>query len=216
MPYNQDYTRVIGVKVFLENYSKRIFVGELRKTTDNYIFTYDGKYLDHPKAIPLGPELPITRRYFESNKIFESLWDRIPSKRNSAYVDYCDQFNINPEEENIIILLITIGRRGPSSFVFEPIWDDQFSGKDLKLFRKKLNLSTRDFAAAFGISQATIVRIENNKESGKVVLKFLEILYNFPGAAIYYVEKYGCTLHDNIKEKILRQFYDDYQKIKNP
>jgi HipA-like protein len=211
--YRLDYTKVIGVKVFLENYSKRIFVGELKQENDKYIFEYDKKYLNYQKAIPLGPELPLTKGYFESPKIFESFWDRIPSKDNSAYTDYCKQFNISPEEDKIMILLTTIGKQGPSSFVFEPIWSDSFSRKDLKSFRKTLGLSTRDFASSFGISQATIVRIENNKASGLEVLKFLEILYNFPEAAIYYIEKHGAVLHSKIKERLCLQLFSGWADV---
>lgn len=209
---NIDYSQVKAVKVYLERYLRRIPVGELKYETDNYIFTYYETYLHYLKAIPLGVELPLTKRYFESETIFESFWDRVPSKGNPAYSEYCQQFNIRPDETNILVLLVTIGRKGPSSFIFEPIWKDFFTGKELKLFRNKLNLSTREFAAAFGISQATIVRIENNKASGSEVLKFLEILYHFPDAAIYYIEKYGSKLHSKIKDKLINRIEEIKEK----
>lgn len=198
-----DYTRIIGIKVFLEIVSKRILVGDLLYKTGNYVFTYDDKYLNYKKAIPLGPELPLTKQSFQDTKIFESFWDRIPSKHNLFYPEYCRQFNIDPNEDNILVLLATIGSMVPSSFIFEPLWEDSFTGVTLRVFRGILELSTRDFASAFGISQATIVRIENNNASGTEILKFLEILYKFPEtAAIYYVRKYG-KLHSRIKEKVI-------------
>ena len=198
-----DYTKIIGIKVFLEIVSKRILVGDLVYKTGNYVFTYDDKYLNYKKAIPLGPELPLTKQSFQDTKIFESFWDRIPSKHNLFYPEYCRQFNIDPNEDNILVLLATIGSMVPSSFIFEPLWEDSFTGVTLRVFRGILELSTRDFASAFGISQATIVRIENNNASGTEILKFLEILYKFPEtAAIYYVRKYG-KLHSRIKEKVI-------------
>ena len=201
-----DYSKVKAVKVYLESYTKRIPVGELKYEQGKYTFTYYKPYLDHSRAIPLGLQLPLTKRYFESETIFECFCDRIPSKINPAYPEYCEIFNIDPDENNILVLLVTIGRRGSSSFVFEPIWGDSFTGKELKLFRKKLGLSTRDFASAFGITQATVVRIENNKSSGSEVLKFIELLYCFPDVATYYIHKYGCKLHSKIKDQLFSIF----------
>ncbi|MBL9029644.1 MAG: HipA N-terminal domain-containing protein [Caedimonas sp.] len=203
MSYKIDYSEVIGIKVFLERRTKRMLVGRLEQKNRKFIFTYNKMYLNHKKAIPIGQELPLTKQCFESKKIFPSFQERIPLKENPAYPEYCKQFNVSPEENNVFILLATIGRKGPSWFIFEPIWGDTFSGKKLKEFRNKIGLSTRDFGASFGISQATIVRIENNKASGAEVLRFLEILYKFPETAAYYIEKYGSALHSDIKKRVL-------------
>ena len=203
MLYKLDYSKVIGINVFLELRSTRIAVGKLERKQNKYFFTYSEKYLNYKKAIPLGYELPLTKQYFESKELFPFFFDRIPAKENPAYPEYCKQFGISPTEKNPIILLATIGRKGPSWFVFEPIWEDSFSSNDLKMFRKNLGLSTRDLAICFGISQATIVRIENNKASGAEVLKFLDILNEFPEAAAYYIEKYASALHSKSKEKVL-------------
>ena len=48
--------------------------------------------------------------------------DRIPSKENPAYPDYCKSQGISVNETNPIILLIAIGKRGPSTFIFEPVF----------------------------------------------------------------------------------------------
>lgn len=205
MLYKPDYNSIKAVKIYLERYTRRIPVGELKRENGKYIFTYYKSYLYYDKAIPLGVEFPLTKQYFESATIFEAFWDRIPSKNNPAYLDYCNQFNISSEENNIFVLLVTIGRKGPSSFIFEPILDDSFSGQDVKIFRKSLGLSTREFAMAFGISQATIVRVENNKTSGLEVLKLLEIFSKFPDAAIYYIEKYGDKLHCKTRDKLINK-----------
>lgn len=204
MTYKRDYSKIKAVKVYLESYTTRIPVGELRLEKDKYIFTYYKSYLYYEKAIPLGVEFPLTKQYFESPTIFEAFWDRIPSKRNPAYPEYCNRFNISPEENNMLVLLVTIGRKGPSSFIFEPILENNFTGQEAREFRKSLGLSTRKFAKAFNISQATISRLESKKISGSEVLKLLEIFSKFPEAAIYYIEKYGKGLHSKIKDKLIR------------
>lgn len=184
MSYKLDYSFVTGVNVFLEQRSSRIFVGKLEQKDSIYIFSYDEKYLSYKKALPLGQEFPLTKRYFESKQIFPSFQERIPSQENPAYPDYCQEFGISPEEDNIFVLLTTIGSRGPSWFIFEPLWGDMFTGEDLKKFRKELGLSTRDFGLCFGISQATIVRVENDKASGAEVLRFLEIFHHFRDSSL--------------------------------
>jgi HipA-like protein len=203
-----NYADIIGIKVYLEKKSrKREFVGRLERTNNNYQFFYEESYLNCSKSIPLGPELPLTKREFTSSILFPSLADRIPSKENAAYREYCDQFGINPEEKDPCILLATIGRRGPSSFVFEPIWKETFTAASLKKFRKELGLSTRDFAECFGLTQATVVRIENAQTSGKETLKFIEVLYKIPEAATYFISRHASRMSSETKERVLRKIY---------
>lgn len=184
-----NYSKVKGIYVYLELRSTRLFVGHLQRKNDAYQFSYDKKYLDHKKAIPLGPEFPLTQQYFYSHEIFPSFLDRIPSKENPAYSAYCKVFNISPEEHDIFVLLATVGSKGPSSFVFAPEWSDSFDRHTLKQFRKSLKITTREFAARFGFSQSSIVRIENGKVSGTEIFKVLEILYQFPETQGYYVHQ---------------------------
>lgn len=198
-----NYNKIKAVLVYLELRSTREFVGRLERKDTKYCFTYSKKYLDIKKALPVGPELPLTKLYFESNQLFPSFADRIPSRENPAYPDYCAEFGIDVDENNELILLATIGRRGPSSFIFEPERNSSFTPQDLKSFRMRLGLSTRDFAECFGISQASIVRIENGKTSGNEVLRLLEIYYLFPNVATYYIKNHAKKLHHKKEEKIL-------------
>ncbi len=199
MSYQINYSKVRGIFVYLELRSTRRLVGKLEKIQNGFSFSYSEKYINYKKAIPLGPEFPLTKKYFESERIFPSFWDRIPSKDNPAYAEYCRSFGIDPKEEDVIILLATIGSRGPSSFIFVPDWQDSFSGKDLKIFRSKLGLTTRDFGACFSVAPSTVTRIENGNISGSEVIKFLEILYKFPDAAAYYIKQHSSSNHLNIK-----------------
>src|ERR1700692_4174096 len=114
---------LIGVDVFLERRKTHLYVGQLRKEIDHYIFTYNDQYLHSRNIIPLGPEFPLTKKEFKSKKLFPSLEDRIPSKLNPAYLEYCQLLGIDPKETNLLILLSTIGKRGPSSFVFAPFYN---------------------------------------------------------------------------------------------
>lgn len=212
MLYNLDYIYLDGVHVFLESRQTRLSVGILKKSDAGYQFTYDKSYLNTKKAIPLGPECPLTRLSFQSEDLFPSFEDRIPPRNNPEYPNYCKQFGLSPEETDSLILLVTIGQKGPSSFIFEPLWKNSFTAIDLKEWRQELDLTTRDFANAFGISQATLVRVENGKASGSEVLKLLEILYKFPEVALDYVKRSTSLLH-SIKKKMLIQKLESKRKV---
>ena len=197
MLFRSQHNKIKAILVYLELKTTRELVGKLEYKNKKYCFSYDKRYLELKKALPIGPELPLTKLYFESEELFPSFVDRIPSKHNPAYTDYCAEFSIDVDEENQLILLATIGRKGPSSFIFEPEYNS-FTANDLKSFRQELGLTTRDFAECFGITQATIVRIENGQTSGSEVLKLLEIFYLFPHVAQYYIKKYANKLHYKI------------------
>lgn len=216
MSYKKKYKNLQGVSVYQEGPQKRKFVGELRYdlNTNQYVFTYSMTYLKDKKAIPLGPDLPLTQKTHVSSFLFASFLDRIPDKQNPAYASYCEQFGIEVEEDNPLILLSTIGRRGPSSFVFEPVFTSSFSGSDLKAWREHLGLSTRDFADAFGLSQANLVRIENEKASGVSVLPMMEIFHEFPQAGALYVEKHAHKLHQDKKMQLFNKLCSKTSKKK--
>src|SRR6202022_1252354 len=94
------------------------------KINDRYELTYNKKYAHSKNAIPIGPDLHLFKLHHQSKKgkLFSSFIDRIPEKSNPAYKDYCKAEGISSTEKNPIILLGTIGKRGPSSFIFEPVY----------------------------------------------------------------------------------------------
>jgi hypothetical protein len=76
------------------------------------------------------PELPVTKRIHKSDHLFSSFADRIPSKKNPAYIKYCEKFGIPFKKEDEIILLSTIGKRDPSSFIFEQETAEDYTNYD--------------------------------------------------------------------------------------
>lgn len=185
---------IIGINVFLERRRTRMFVGCLNKEKGEFVFKYDPRYLRAKHVIPLGPELPLTKREFYSTTLFPSFEDRIPSRHNPAYVEYCEATGISPQENDPFILLSTIGKRGPSSFIFEPVYDRAFSLKDIIAFRTTLDFTTREFAQVFEIPQASLNALERKRSSGKDLLKRLEIIIRFPDVARYFLLVNGGAL----------------------
>lgn len=197
--------KIIGVKVYLEKRKTRQFVGELvyEKADKVFIFTYDKKYIYSDYIIPIGPDIPLTKIKHVSKSLFASLEDRIPSRENPAYKDYCRAMGITINERDPIILLVTIGKRGPSSFIFEPHYESKFNGEALRAFRQEMGLTTREFSECFDMSQAALVNIESGKASGKETLKRIELYTHFPEAIYYQLQLTGGILHTNKIKKVM-------------
>lgn len=195
--------RVIGIKVYIDNRKSRSLVGVLSKKDNLFKFEYDDKYLEAKNSISMGPELPLTQKEFRSKKLFQSFKDRIPSKENPAYPEYCKKFGISIDEKEPFMLLSTIARKGPSSFIFEAVFQEEGFYKELRAFRKELGLSLRDFASLFDVSLLTLQRLETGKAQGKEVMKRLQIYLKFPEVALFEVDKNSHKVNERVKKKVI-------------
>lgn len=197
---------IIALAVYLEKAKTRTYVGVLifDKERKIFEFTYLNDYLKQKNIIPVGPEMPLSKITHQSNKLFPSFQDRIPSKENPAYSEYCAAMGIDENESNPIVLLATIGKRGPSSFVYEPIYEDEFTASQMKQFRKDLGLTSREFAACFDLSQVAVTRIENGLSSGREILKRIEIYWRFPEVALFEFKKKSGAIHADKRKKVLK------------
>ena len=179
--------KTIGVFIFLKRRKTQILVGKLYKIDQKFTFTYEDSYLNARHNIALGPEFPLTQREFSSNTLFPSLEDRIPSTQNPAYPEYCLAMGIDPKEQDPFILLSTVGSKGPSSFIFYPIFKRDIASQNIVEFRNMLGLTTREFAAIFEFSQNSLNAFERGRITGGEILKRLEILLHFPNVALYFL-----------------------------
>ncbi len=198
--------------IYLELIKRRIFIGELRYDVkrDRYVLTYDLKYLDSKHAIPLGPDLSLMKAKHVSKKgqMFPIFLDRIPERENPAYEDYCHSQRIDVNEKNPIILLGSIGRRGPSSVIFEKVYKQSFSIEHVKAFREELGLTQHELAKAFGITQVTLQKLEAGSSQDPNTLKLLEIYLTFPEVAIWQVKQHSGGLMHPKKKALLQCFLD--------
>jgi len=214
MPLQTDPTRL---EIYLEGRKRRMYVGALTynrdKEKDKYEFLYDSKYVNSPKAIPIGPDLNLfkTHHISEKGRLFPSFADRIPSKSNPAYEEYCRSQGISPNERNPIILLGTIGRRGPSSFIFEPAKIDKFSHIDILRFRKTTRISRHDMSVALEINELTLQRIETGKSTNPNTMRRIQIYLEFPDVALWQLELSGSKLSNETLERI-RNYFENRQK----
>lgn len=195
---------IIGVEVFQQNKVTRKFVGVLTKNSDQiYEFQYAMNYLKSKQPLQIGPELPTIRRYFTSKELFPSFQDRIPSTQNPAYIEYCRNAGIDEHEKDKLVLLVTIAKKGPSSFIFEPVYRG-VSCIEAKKFRQELELTTREFAALLGVTQSTIIRYENNNSSGHEVAKLIEYITTSPEFLKTLLKRNGKYLHYKKQANLLQ------------
>src|SRR3990167_7969123 len=170
--------KIIGLFIFLKKRKTQRLVGRLYKIDQKFVFTYEDSYFNASNSIALAPEFPLTQKEFSSDKFF-------PSVQNPAYPEYCIAMGIDPKERDPLILLSTVGSKGPSSFIFYPIFKRDVHSKDIVEFRNMLGLTTREFASVFEFSQSSLNALERGRRKGVETLKRLEILLHFPKVALY-------------------------------
>ena len=196
--------------IYHEGRKRRIFVGELSydREFDCYELLYDQSYASSKKAIPIGPDLNLFQLRHRSmpGKLFASFIDRLPVKDNPAYKDYCQSQGISVDESNLILLLKTIGRRGPSSFVFEAVYIEGFSAKDVIKMREQLHITQHDFSEAFDINPQTLRRLELGVSSDHNTLKRIEVFFTFPEVALWQLKLTGCKVHKDIYATLVDYF----------
>ncbi|MBF0107398.1 MAG: hypothetical protein HQM16_18975, partial [Deltaproteobacteria bacterium] len=133
----------------------------------------------------------------------------IPFKKNPAYKDYCREWGISESEDDVFILLTTIGRRGPSTFIFEPALECNFTPAELKKFRTRLGLTQSEFENLFYISHMTLVRLENGKLQNNFYMNYLNLFSEVPEALTWLVKKRGQLLHDTKQAWLLKMILED-------
>ena len=193
-----QYKDIIAVDVYLERRKAREYVGQLKTNDQGFVFTYDSQYLYKSNAISMGPDLPLSQKKFTSKNLFMSFEDRLPSKRNPAYSEYCKMVDISESEKDPLVLLSTLGQKGPSSFIFAPVYAPTFIGEDLIKYRKKLCLSVREFSELFDFSYSTINKIEKGKAHSNEILKRVEIYHDFPEVALREIERNHFKVNDSV------------------
>ena len=187
---------------YLEKRKTRQYVGRLSQKRGKFVFEYDMAYLHSENPVSIGPDLPLKKARHISLTLFPSFADRIPSQQNPAYEEYCHDVGLSPFEKDPLVLLSALGKKSPiTPFVCEPVQEQkEFSAEDLQSFRKSLGLSIREFAMLFDVSQASIYRTENNKTTGREILKKLAVYFKYPKMTLHKVQN-SPALNDLKKNK---------------
>ncbi len=200
-----------SLEIYHEGPKRRILVGVLSYDleTKRFNFKYVFNYLKKKFAIEVGPELSTIKAEHVSQpgELFASFKDRIPDKQNPAYPDYCRSQGISVNEKNPIRLLTTIGRRGPSTFVYEPVYKQVGDVvEELKQFRKDLSLTRWDVANYFNIPELSVFKIEKRLSHDHNLLRLINLYINNREVAQEQLRVTGKKVHVSTREKLYVYF----------
>lgn len=203
MPVPKFYPHeIVGVDVFLERFQTRVYVGMLRQKNNQFTFSYDKSYLNMKNILPLGPEFPLTCQDFHSYKLFPSFLDRLPDPESPSYANDCTHVGLPSTTTNPIVLL-TRFKRGPSSFIFEPIYENKYSYKHIEKLKDKLGLSLQDVAYLFDVSLSALQKIKTGDTPGNEILRQIELYLEVPEALEFQIQRNAKYLHPEKVKKAL-------------
>jgi hypothetical protein len=106
------------VLVQWESESKQELVGELIRVPRGWSFSYAPKWLR--KGVQIDPDLPLRLKSILSEELHEFFSERIPPRDSGQFVHYAKVWNLREELKDPMALLVTLGHRGPSNYVFYP------------------------------------------------------------------------------------------------
>ncbi len=118
------------------------------------------------------------------------------------------------DESNPIILLISIGKRGPSTFIFEPIYKINFDPLSIRKFRELLQISIHEFSIAFDFNPPTIQRLESGKKYDLGTARRVQIYLEFPKVSLWQIELNSGKIHHETYHKLLAYFKNSNKKTK--
>lgn len=203
------------IDVYSESGKRRIYVGRLFRVKSGFEFQYSPEWLENEKTFQLGEDMPLGSEILKFTRFPKSLSDRIPPRSSTNYNRYCEESGISTSENDEMILLGTIGHKGPSSFVFE-LSDELDRNKvvleKLQSFRPQFAL--RDLASLFGVSHASIQRVLRGDTSG-AVYSLIEITLLHKQAFLFAVNN-AKALTDEMRNDLLiwstNYLQSDYSK----
>lgn len=155
------------IDVYCELRTRKVRVGRLIQDDQGYEFQYADSWLDFDGAFDIGPDIPLSRKKYRSTSLPDSFLSRIPPRNSANYARYCEDRGISANERSEMVLLSTIGHKGPSSFVFEKSFELQdriVTRERLQSMRGKFSLRT--IAIFFNISMGSLQKILAGKIAG--------------------------------------------------
>lgn len=197
---------VSALEVYLERRERKQYVGRLTRQPDQkFHFAYDEAYQRMENSISIGPSLPLVKREYLSTNMFPEFLDRLPSPQNAAYEDYCESVGISVEEVDLMVLLLKLGKRGPSSFILEAVVEDDPAVivENIRGFIKENSLSQQDFANLLDIPITSLSRLLTGTSLDRTLLRLIDLYLSSPQLL---VELFTYTQRKLTEKKRARMF----------
>jgi HipA-like protein len=106
------------VLVYWESDEKKELVGELMQGSHGWSFSYSPKWIQ--AGVQIDPELPLRPKAILSRELHGFFSERIPPKDSGQFLHYAKSWGLREELKDRMALLVTLGHRGPSNYVFYP------------------------------------------------------------------------------------------------
>jgi HipA-like protein len=106
------------VLVFWESDHKKEPVGELTRVAQGWSFSYAPKWIKI--GVQIDPELPLSSKPVSSKELHGFFSERIPPRDSGQFPYYAKIWKLREELKDPMALLVTLGHRGPSNYVFYP------------------------------------------------------------------------------------------------
>jgi len=172
-----------AIDVYLERRERKQYVGRLTRQPDHkFHFSYDEAYQRMENSISIGPSLQLVKKEYLSMNLFPEFLDRLPSPQNPAYEDYCASVGISVKEDDIMVLLLKLGKRGPSSFILEAVVEDDPAVivNNIRVFIKEISLSQQDFANILDIPITSLSRLLTGTSLDRTLLRLIDHYLSSP------------------------------------
>jgi HipA-like protein len=106
------------VLVIWETDGKKELVGELTQVAKGWSFSYSPKWIKG--GVQIDPDLPLRSKPIPSKQLHEFFSERIPPRDSGHFAYYAKIWKLREELKDPMALLVTLGHRGPSNYVFYP------------------------------------------------------------------------------------------------
>jgi HipA-like protein len=172
-----------AIDVYLERRERKQYVGRLTRRPDQkFHFAYDEAYQRMENSISIGPSLPLVKKEYLSMNLFPEFLDRLPSPQNPAYEDYCASVGISVEEDDLMVLLLKLGKRGPSSFILEAVVEDDPAVivNNIRGFLEENSFSQQDFANLLDIPITSLSRLLTGTSLDRTLLRLIDLYLSSP------------------------------------
>jgi len=172
-----------AIDVYLERRERKQYVGRLTRQPDQkFHFSYDEAYQRMENSISIGPSLPLVKKEYQSMNLFPEFLDRLPSPQNPAYEDYCASVGISVEEDDLMVLLLKLGKRGPSSFILEAVVEDDPAVivNNIRGFLEENSFSQQDFANLLDIPITSFNRLLTGTSLDRTLLRLIDLYLSSP------------------------------------
>ena len=172
-----------AIDVYLERRERKQYVGRLTRQPDQkFHFSYDEAYQRMENSISIGPSLQLVKKEYLSMNLFPEFLDRLPSPQNPAYEDYCASVGLSVKEDDIMVVLLKLGKRGPSSFILEAVVEDDPAVivNNIRVFIEEISLSQQDFANILDIPITSLSRLLTETSLDRTLLRLIDHYLSSP------------------------------------